>query len=64
MDINNKRSLSETSPEDFHLTNRKRIMSQNDVFSWDTFDAKMERMMVNVAKKEDLLELQVTTSIK
>lgn len=58
MDNNNKRSISETSPEESHH-HKKRIMSETaDVFSWATFDTKMEKYLENVAKKEDVIELQ------
>lgn len=29
-----------------------------DIFTWDMFDARMERLLENVAKKEDFYELQ------
>lgn len=33
-------------------------MKEGDVFSWGTFEDKMQRMLENVAKKEDLATLQ------
>lgn len=55
-----KRPLCDTSPEELNK-NTKRIsdMSETgDAFSWDIFDRKISKLLENVAKKDDILDLQ------
>lgn len=58
MEKSSKRHLSDTSPEGTQLHKRRVMPENNDVFSWNVFETKMEKLLENVAKKEDVQELQ------